>query len=447
MNTNLFMPEINMKRFYFLIFIFLIPAVAFSQDTLSLSKAIETAITNNYSVVIVRNEEEVAKNDNTIGNAGFLPSVDLYGRASVADNNTMQKYSSGTEVNTSGARTEALNAYAQLTWTLFDGLKMFATKSRLDAEETISVLNTRSAIENTIVEVMQAYYGIVRSSQQISVYNEAISLYEERVKIAEARFNIGSASRLELLQARVDLNARKSSLLSERNNFETLKSELNRLMGRDILTPLYVSDSMSVKYMPAVSELKTIVLKENSEIKIAEKTTDVYRYSVKEFQSLRYPQLNFDIAYNFNRTENEVGFALFNRNQGMNAGLTLTWNLFNGFNTSRQINNSKIFLRNSELQLADIRAKVETALFSSYREFESAIEILKLEEENYVVAKENMDVSMEAFKIGSISGIQMKDAQNSYEESFFRLIEARFRAKMAETQLMKLNGDLIKSTP
>jgi outer membrane protein TolC len=218
-------------------------------------------------------------------------------------------------------------------------------------------------------------------------------------------------------------------------------------MGRDILTPLNVSDSMQVKYMPAVTELKTTVLKENSEIKIAEKTSDVYRYSVKEFQSLRYPQLNFDIAYNFTRTENEVGFALFNRNQGMNAGLTLTWNLFNGFNTSRQINNSKIFLRNSELQLTDIRARVETALFSSYREFESAVEILKLEEENYVVAKENIDVSLEAFKIGSISGIQMKDAQNSYEESFFRLIDARFRAKVAETQLMKLNGELIKSTP
>jgi len=436
-----------MKRFYFLFFIFIIPVLTIAQDTLSLSNAIETALKNNYSVIIVRNEEEAVKNNNTIGNAGFLPSVDLYGRASVADNNTKQKYSSGSEVNTSGARTEAMNAYAQLTWTLFDGLKMFATKSRLDAEETISILNTRNAIENTVVEVMQAYYGIVRSSQQISVYNEAISLYEERVKIAEARFNIGSASRLELLQARVDLNARKSALLSEKNNFETLKSELNRLMGRDILTPLNVSDSMTVKYMPSITELKTTVLKENSEIKIAENNIDVYRYSVKEFQSLRYPQLNFDIAYNFTRTENEVGFALFNRNQGMNAGLTLTWNLFNGFNTTRQINNSKIFLRNSALQLTDIRSKVETALFSSYREFESAIEILKLEEENYVVAKENMEVSMEAFKIGSISGIQMKDAQNSYEESFFRLIDARYRAKTAETQLMKLNGDLVKSTP
>jgi outer membrane protein TolC len=181
-------------------------------------------------------------------------------------------------------------------------------------------------------------------------------------------------------------------------------------------------------------------LKINLDFKSAELSGDM----INEIRAMRYPWLYANVKYNFNKTENEAGFSLLNQNQGLNAGLTLSWNVFNGFNTGRQVKNAKINYQSSQLILEDTRSKIQTDLYIAFKKFESEKAILQLEESNLVFAKENVIVSLEAYRLGSISGIQLTEAQNSLEASYSRLIDARYMVKISETALMKLNGDLVK---
>jgi outer membrane protein TolC len=429
---------------YFTFLVILTGPVAVGQENITLSTAIESTLKNNFFINIARNDEQIAKNDNTVGNAGFLPVVDLVAGISTATNSTEQVYSNGNTVEQDGAKTDNINAAARLSWTLFDGMRMFAAKSRLGVNEEASSLMLKLEIENKIAEVITTYFNIVRIQQAMLVLQETIRIYDDRVQIAETRFTIGSASKLDFLQAKVDRNSRVSELMRLGVEHETAIAALNRLMGKSEFTAITAADSIIIDYEPSLEDLRKSVRSNNTEINLGGKYTEMSDHMIDEVRALRYPWLDANVNYNFNRTENEVGFSLLNKNQGVSAGLTLSWNIFNGFNTGRQIKNAKLNLKSTQLLLADTQSKIEQELYVSFRKFESDKSILKLEESNVISAKENVDVALEAYRLGSISGLQLKEAQNSYEESFSRLIDARYQAKLSETLLMKLNGDLVK---
>jgi len=415
-----------------------------AQENLSLSVAIESSLKNNFFITTVRIDEQIAKNNNTFGNAGFLPSVDASAGISTTTNNTEQEFSSSEMIKQKGVRTDNLNAGAQLNWTLFDGLRMFAAKSRLNQQEEASGLYLKVEIENIVSQVIGVYFNVVRILQQIKVLEENIKIYEDRELIAKTRFDIGSASRLDFLQAKVDRNEKLSEILSLKEEYNTSIADLNRLMGKTDFTDYNLTDSVTIAYSPTYEDLRKTVLTNNSEINLSNKYTGIFESTVREMQSQRFPQLDLNVNYNFSRIENEAGFTLLNDNRGLTTGVILSWNLFNGFNTGREIQNAKLNLQSTQLLLADTRSKIDRDLFVAFNRFQSEKEILQLEESNLEFARENVTVALEAYRLGSISGLQLKEAQNSYESSFSRLVEARYRTKLSETELMRLNGELVK---
>jgi outer membrane protein len=417
--------KLSMKNIKLLLF-FLLPATVWAQETLSLSAAIETALKNNFSVNIATNEQQIAVNENTLGNAGFLPRVDLAAGYSKALNNTKQQYSDGRAVSRDNASVESLTAGGQLGLTLFDGMRMFFTRSRLTASEEASTAALKLQIETTVSDIILAYFNAVKIRQQINVIEETITIYDERIKIADTRFTIGSASKLDLLQAKVDRNARQSELLKQRVLYEEALASLNQLMGKQEFSNI------------------NSVLNNNRELRFRKASLDVEKYLVKEFQSLKYPVLDFNLNYNYSRTENEVGLLLLNKIQGPSAGFTFSWNLFNGFNTNRGIKNARLNYNTADLLLSETRSTIVHDTHVALKKFQSDLEILKLEETNWNFARENSDVALEAYRLGTIAGVQLKEAQNSYQEAFSRLVEARYQAKVSETRLMQLNGDLVK---
>ena len=438
-----------MLRLLTLVFIvvslfFITNHTAHAQENLTLSTSIELALKHNFFINIARNDEQIAKNDNTIGNAGFLPVVDVVAGISTANNNTEQEYSNGTTVKQDGAKTDNINAAARLNWTLFDGMRMFAAKSRLAVNEEAAAIKLKIEIENVVADVINTYFNVVKLQEEIRVLEETIKIYDDRMRIAETRFQIGSASKLDFLQAGVDRNAKLSEIMRQRINLEEANANLNRLMGRNEFQTFNATDSIIIDYNPVLIELQKSIVTNNSEINLGIKNTELSHHIINEYRALRYPWLNANVNYNFNRTENEVGFSLLTKNQGLSAGLTLTWNIFNGFNTGRQVQNAKLNYESTQLLLSDTRAKIAYELYVAFRKYESDREILTLEESNLESAMENVNVALEAYRLGSISGLQLKEAQNSYEEAYTRLLDSRYQAKLSETTLMRLNGDLVK---
>lgn len=415
-----------------------------AQEVITYDQAATQALQQNLAVQIVKNETAIAQNNNSIGNAGMLPRLDFEAAGSYANNNTNQEYQSAPSVNRRGVVSNGINSGIILSWTIFDGLRMFAAKNRLTAEEQASQYRLKQQIEATLLEVNAAYFELVKQKQQINATKEAITIYEERLLIAETRVTIGKASKTDLLQAKVDLNEQKSILLRSQAIYREAQALLNRLMGKPAETEFDVSDEITFNYTPSYSDIKAGMRTRNNSILFAETNISIAESLKKEIAAMRYPVLSVNTSYNFTRTSNQAGFVLLNQNVGLNAGFTFSWNLFNGFNTHRQVKNAELNIVNSNLQLQDMQRQTEMELVQAWRNFETAKEILVLEEESYTLAKENMELSLERFKLGNMTTVEFKQTQITLQDVQTRLVNARYDAKTAETKLMQLNGDLVK---
>ncbi len=427
----------------FLCFLFSLLQVD-AQEQLHLADAISMALKNNYSIVISKNEAEISTNNNTPGNAGMLPLLNLNGAGNKSVNNTKQNYSNGLEVNRNNVQSNSLSAGAALEWTLFNGFKMFATRSKLLELQNQGALLSKIEIENTVLKIIASYFDIVRHKELVKADQNALAIYSERARIAEAKYNVGSSSKLEVLQAKVDLNAQRSAQLKEQTALYNSKVTLNQLLGRTVDTDFDAADSIVITYQPKPDDLKKTFAVQNNSLLAAQRGLHIASYTLKEIESQRYPQLNIGANYNFSRVENQVGFLLLNQNLGLNYGFHVTWNIFNGLNISRQVKNAKLDYQNSALRLNDVKSLVESAVLQGFRNFEDALELLRLEEDNLLLARENVTVGMERFRIGKSIQLELQEAQKSLEDAENRTTSARYDAKIAETELMRLNGELVK---
>ncbi|HXC05617.1 MAG TPA: TolC family protein [Bacteroidia bacterium] len=434
-----------MHKRLFLLFLFILTGLwSEAQEKMSLQQAIEFALKNNYSVLIARNQAEISKNDNTAGNAGMLPLVQLAATGNALNNQIHQVYASGLLVDKPGVGSNNITVGPVIYWTLFDGFKMFATRDKLKELQAMGEVNAKAMMENAIAKIIDAYFDIARQKQLLGSLNEAISIYEERLNIADTKNRIGNGSEADVLQAKVDLNEQRSAWLRQKVLIANAKSTLNALLSRDSYTEFDISDSLTISYHPKLEELKTSVIKQNNMLLVAEKNVHVAEYALREVGAQRYPLLSINAGYNYSRSENDAGFVLQNQNNGYTAGFVFSWNLFNGGNVLRQIKDARITALNYELQFKDVRNQIESGLIIAYSNFQNAVEVLNLEEDNIILARKNVCINMERFRLGYVTSLQLKDAEKSFLDAEGRLVTARYDAKTAETELMRLNGVLIK---
>jgi outer membrane protein TolC len=433
-----------LKVLTFLILIFSLSAFSQSAGTLTYQSVIETALKNNFDIQIARNNSSAAEIQNTYGNAGFLPRVDANASATLASNNTKQEFSSGLVVDKNGVNSNNVSAGVYLTWTIFDGLKMFATKEKLELLEESGQLSLKLQIENTIQQVTNAYYNIVKQEQLIKGILSSISVSEERIKIADKKQALGSGSNVELLQAKLDMNAQKANLITQKNILNQFKGDLLVLLKSDPYSTFSVDTVFTFNDVKSAEEIKTSIEKTNTSFLLAQKNVSVSNQYVKELRSQHLPKLALTAAYQYGRNQNAAGFALYNQNQGPNVGMTFTWNLFNGFNTRNQVRVAKLDLENNNLYVESTKYMLFSSANISYVKWLGDKEMLKLEEENIKLAEESMKITTERLRLGLGNYLEIKESQKSYEEAISRLVNARFNLKSSETELRKLTGELLK---
>jgi len=434
-----------MKLYKFIIpLLFLFSTDIVAQQTLTLENALQTVLKNNYSILVTKNETEINKNLATPGTAGMLPEITLNASGSWAQNNTKQKFATGSEVNRNGAVSTAASTGIGLNWILFDGMRMFAAYDRLKSASEMSDLALKIEIENTIEQVITLYYSLVKQKQLIASIENDLLLYGQRLSIAETKFTIGSGSKIDLLQSKVDMNERKSSLIDQKKIFNDLKIKLNELLNKAPDSDFDVASLIPLVYNPVYSDLKKTTVQQNNQLLLQERNNIFFQHSLKEIESERYPRISLNTNYNFSHTENQAGIVLFNQNLGLNAGLTLSWTLFDGFTIRDRIDNATIQLRNSQLNYNEIKVQVDAELLRTFNDFNYLKEKVALEEDNIKMAKENVEVTLESFKLGAANTIMLKEAQKSYEDAQIRLLNVQYDLKIAETRLMKLNGALVQ---
>lgn len=430
------------------ILLWFVAGIVFGQETLTIDQAIEIALKNNYDIRLAQNDAEIAHLNNIPGNAGMLPRVNATLGDNFAVNQLDQKLSNGTEIKKNSVTGNTLSPSLNLYWTLFDGLKMFATKKKLERLDEIGQLNLKDTLQTMIAQVIEAYFNVVSSQQQLRSINEAIKLYEETVKLTDKQFQVGTISKVTLLQAKVDLNANRSSALTQKAVILQNKAAFNLLLARPADTEFEVLDSIPFDENPALIGLNELDNK-NFQIRVAQKNIEIGKFARKEVFSQFLPNLSLNgigntTGYGFTRTQNSAGFSLYNQTYGPTIGFTLTVPIFNGLIYSHQMKVADITIRNNQYKYEKISIQNKVNYYNALKNFEAAKDALKLEEENILLAKENADIAWDRFRLSESTALELRQAQQSYVDAMTRLVNSRYNAKTAETELMRIQGELVK---
>lgn len=414
----------------------------FGQQPLTLQKAIETGLANNFSILIQRNDAEISKNNNTAGNAGFLPTLGL----NVAQNNTVsnthQEQFSGTVRDVTGAQNRNFTAGVALSWTVFDGLRMFATKQMLSIQEDLGDNGSRIVVEGTVSDIILTYSGMIQLQKMVQVMREAVDLSMQRKRIAQAKLTFGAGSELMLLQSTVDLNADSTELIRQETALNNTLIDLNRLLALDIDSRWVLTDSIQLTDTLSFEGSLDASLQQNSSLVGARLNQAVLRQELRISQSFRYPEVGLAAGYSYSTLHAQTGFLQYNRSYGPSYGITLSYNLFNGFNVNRAVKNARLALNSGEFEAKDTELELRASLRKLFNEYQVNLRIIRMQLVNVKVAQENVNVAFEKYKLGSLDDVGLREIQNKLIDAQSQLILSQFEAKKAETEILRLSGAL-----
>ncbi|MDR1561828.1 MAG: TolC family protein [Dysgonamonadaceae bacterium] len=396
-----------------------------AQEQYDLQRCLETGLERNYEIRIIRNEERISSNNVTWGNAGFLPSLNLNAAHAGTDN--------------SHETTAGLN----IEWTVFDGLQMQTNYKRLKQFHSIGEFNTQIAIENLLANLTAEYYNHVNQNLRLANLKYAVSLSKERMRIAAEKYYIGSESRLDMLQARVDFNADSSSLLKQYEVVQTSAINLNRMMAVDnVSQKITVTDSV-IMLNPTLSgdELRKAMHHANSTLLLAAINRKVSELDLRALKGRNYPYLKLNAGYGYTLNTN-ISDTPKQQDRGFTYGFTLGFNIFDGLNRQREQKNAAITSENRQLQYKQTEQSLDADLSSMLTAYRNNLDLIRLETENLQSARENYEIAIDRYRLGTLAGIELREAQNSLLNAEERLLQAQFSTKLCEISLMQISGQV-----
>lgn len=428
-----------MRRFS--LFCLLLPfGVAGQTPSLSLNEAVRIAIENNLDVVMAKNESAIANINNSWGNAGALPIVSASANNSLASNNIRQNLANGTEIKRDGAAVNNFNSGLLVSWRAFDGMRMFATKKRLEELEKMGQTAFNRQLNTTVFNTRMAYYQLIRLRQQQTAIGEVIAFNTERLKIAETKFRVGSAAKSDLLQAEVDLNEQQILLLNAKNEMRNWKTNLNNLMNRAPETEFEIADTAFTFTPPDLAAMQQSIETGNPDLLLATGNREVLVQSKKEINAQRLPSVTLNGGYTYLRNKSQGGFTLLNQTNGPTGGIGLAIPIFNGGVVKQQLQVADISIRNQDAAIRNLRNQLQASLANAYHNYSNGLEVVKVTEKNLALIRENNQINLERFRKMSITSLELRQGQVSYSEAQNRLIAAQFQCKQAEAEMQLLCG-------
>ncbi len=433
-----------------------------AQDSLSLPQAIELALQNNYSIKIVRNQQKMAENDHTLGNAGFLPQVTATAQLSQAYNarfrqqrQVSQQVKPGTtdtttvestQINEFNGRTNTgFNTGITLNWTIFDGMAMFTNHQRLAELEAAGRENAEVTIENTIASVSNAYYAIIQQENRQRAFLDNLRISQARLKLAKNRYEVGIGPRQDYYSAQVDYNADSSAILSQIQQIQNARINLALLLNTTLSPEMVFSDSLVVNPSLDVQGLRMSVEAQNPNLLLAQRNRNIAYLDTKILQAQRLPQVNVfsGLVRNY---QNSRAFLFPNLTNSLvfNYGIQASIPIFDGLNQNRRIQNARISQENAAYQYENLKSQVLADVETAYVNYSNSLKIINLERQNLQIARQNVTIALERYKAGVTTSLEVRDVQRNAVAAESRLIDTIYMAKVAETELLRLSSQLVK---
>jgi adhesin transport system outer membrane protein len=425
-----------------------------AQETYDLSRCVLIGLERNYSLKIARNDAQILENNNTKGNAGFLPLVNTTNRFGGTVNSTTQNMNDGSENNTKGVYNTTGSAAINASMTLFRGFSVQTTWQKLNELKQMGELNTQMTMENLVSQIIAEYYYYI---EQINFFNNmeyAVSLSLERVRIDQERYLLGASSKMQLLQSIVYLNADSTRLAGQREQILESGVRLKKLMALENLDENITLQDTSIIFDPNLNygELLGSTVDYNTSLQIASKNQLISELDYKIIASRAYPYLNLSSGYNYayrgygTGTISEYG-AVSIKNQHtrtLNYGLTLGMDIYDGNNRRREKANARLEVENLNHRYQEVEQDIKAELLTVYYAYQNNLHLVQMEEQNLGVARENLEIALERYRLGALSGLELREVQKSLLDAEERLISVKYQTKLAEITLLQISGQIMK---
>lgn len=415
---------------------------SYAQQTYTLKSCLERGLENNYSLRIVHNNEQISRNNATIGNAGYLPTLDFSsGYKGTIDNIKTKSRDTNNIINNNGVFDQTINVGINLNWTIFDGFKISTNYKRLKELEKQGETITRIAIEDFIADLTSEYYNYIQQRIRLKNLSYAVSLSKERLRIVEERYRIGSFSRLDYQQAKVDFNTDSAKFIKQHELLQSSRIKLNELIAnQNVNQPFKIQDSIiDIKENFQFEELWKSTLATNASLLRAEQNTILSQLEYKQINSRNYPYLKLNTGYGYTLNKYDINANRYRGDLGFNGGITLGFNLFDGSRRSER-RNAKLNIQNARLEKQELELLLNSNLSNLWQVYCNNHQLLLLERQNLTAAKENHQIAMERYLLGNLSGIEMREAQKSLLDAEERILTAEYNTKLCEISLLQISG-------
>jgi len=417
-----------------------------AQKLLSLEESIQLGLQNQYSIQISKKRELQALNDNTPGNAGFLPTITGTLNKNYTISGLDQEFFGGLRAPLvqSGVNSNSSNAGVAMVWTLYDGKGMFILRDRFKELQNLGAKQTETAIENLISLISSSYYDLIRQNLRVNNFKKGLEISNDRLKLAKDRYEVGQGSKVDYYSAQVDYNEDKALLIAQEQSYLNTKISYNTLLVRNHQEDFNVDTKIDLLPRLNLPELKEFALKQNPILISALLTKKISDLDTKNIQSLQMPQIDLLAGYNLSQVNNGAGFGVQRGSSDvLNYGLRATINIFDGYNQKRRVQNAKINAEIAQMQIEDLKNTLISTLERAFVTYENALNLIALETENYAIAKQNIDIAFDRFKVGIATSYELREVQRNAVSAETRLIETKFAAKAAEIELIRLSGNLL----
>lgn len=426
----------------FIISFFFIQLIAAQDSVFTANEVIGIAVKENLDIQIAQSDVDIAKINNNWGNAGILPTIAAQATNTEAVSNLNQKLNNGNSIQRNNVANNNLNANLNLSWRIYNGMRIRSTKERFEIIERMGNIAFKQQVDQVIFDVLSVYFNLVRLNKQVNSTLAIIDFSKERVKIAETRFNVGSGTKTDMLQAKIDLNAQEVSLQNIFRQIAATKASLNNLLKRNPSQPIYAKEEQFRIPFINLEEVFKKIDEQNFQMLMAQQTKLNLANDRKIIYSQKLPTLTLNSAAFLNRTISTAGLFLTNQTYGPNVGLTVGVPIFQSNINKTQLRVNTVQQKQQNLEIEALRARIQRDLYIAYQEYQNAIEAAKVEEINVKLAEENNKISTERFRKLQSNSIELRQAQLSLNEAQDRYINAQYRAHIAATSILFIIGEI-----
>ena len=434
------------NKTYIIILVLLLSFQAKAQQILTKKEALKITLENNYGIKIAKNNIAIAKNNTSIFNTKQLPIVSASSGANYRSDNQKITRQDNSVTEVDGAVTKSYNASVNLNYTIFDGLGRKYNYEVLKETYNLSEIQAKETIENTYLQLFTLYFQIARLSENNNNLKEALNISQQRLKRAKYKHQYGQSTKLELLNAEVDVNNDSIALINSKQQYLNAKRSLNIILGKEKGVDYEVETAVTFNQILNFDLLLNKAKATNVLLKKTEKNLAISKFNIKVNKASYLPKVGFSTSYGWNKSQNPAtSFLAQSSSNGLNAGLNLTWNIFDGGSTKTRIANSKIAVENQQILLKQQEETLANTLKNTWSLYNNKLFVLRAQEKNVISSQNNFDRTKERYNLGQVTSIEFRQAQINLINAKTAYNNTKYDAKLIELELLQLSGDLLNT--